>query len=679
MSIDSVSSTTQTTNEIGQEIISNISDGDTDWTAIIEAQMSAEFDFKYTTLESRQEKYTTAQDNLGLLQSSAESFTAAIEGLQDFDPFNSKSYSLSDTWNIGAEIGLDAQPGNYAITIEQLATSHTLSTSGEYNSRYDQIGEGQLTIELGTYEYDANGDPIDFQGQAGTETLVLDLDSTNNTLDSVAQQINDSDVGVTAQVVDTGNGFVLSLTSQSTGTANSISMTGTGDLATDFNYNADTQNMNNNQSAQNSIVTLNGISVENQTNTVDNLIEDVSLDLYTAEPGKDIALIIETADDYSVEVLESFVEQYNLLVDNLDYYQGVGEEIEDQEGFGELSSETFTRELEATMQNILATTVDGFTMLDMGIDFDSDYKHLTIDTTVAKAALIEDPESFNNFFANYGKTTDPLIQFEGVDSAATPGEYEIEVTQLAEKPVISTTIADTTAPITLNEGENQIVLKVNDGSEITINLDAKEYANSQELVDELNTKLQYAFSGSDEKVSVSLDGDSLTLELDQYGSSQSIEIVSVGSDLSTGLNLSAEKAEGLDVMGYIGGGLAYGDGQTLTGLTGDGRDIIVNVLGGSVGEKGSEEASRGTITYGQGIAAQMSDFIEEFSTRIDDKVTAYDEQLEDLEEEIESLDTRKESRYQSLLNQYSVMQTAIEESESTMAYLDAMFFSDEDD
>ncbi len=679
MSIDSISRTNSA--QLGQEIVTKLSDGDMNWADIIDAQMAAEFDFKYSTLESRQEKLATSKSSLALLQQSTNAFNNTIAGLTEFDPFNNKSYTLSDTWNIGAAIDVDALAGNHSITIEQLAASHTLSSNQTYGSRYDQLGEGQLTIELGTYEYDGTDTPIDFQPKAGQDKLVIDLDSTNNTLDAVAKQINDSNVGVSAQVVDTGSGFKLSLTSQSTGTSNAISITGTNELASAFNYNAQTQTMATNQKAENAILTLNGVVVEKQSNNVDDLIDGVELDLFVAEPGKVISLNVEMANDFSVGVLEGFIEEYNLLIDNLEYYQGNSEEIEDQEGFGALKSEMFTRELQAKMQDILSTSVGGFSLVDAGINFDSDYKHLTIDSVKAKETLISSPDAFNNFFANYGQPTDPLIQFERFDPAATPGEYEIQVTQLAEKPALTNTITDINLPITLNEGtgENQITLKVNDGSEVTITLDAKTYSNSQELVDELNTKLQYAFSGSDQNVSAKLDGNDLTLELNEYGSAKSIEIISSGSDIAAGLNLNASRAEGLDVRGYIGDGLAYGEGQTLTGLTGDGRDIVVNVLGGSVGAKDSPEASRGTITYGQGIAAQMSDFITDFNTRIDSQVSSYDEKLEDLEKEVEELDARKESRFTSLSRQYAKMQSDIAESESTLEYLDAMFNSKEDD
>ncbi len=678
MSID-IDSRTRSA-EIGQKIVTDSGIGsDMDFGAILEAQLAAEFDHKYNALDNRKSRAETQLNNLDLLQSSAAKFEQAITDLADFDPFKNKAYSISDDWNINAEIGVDALVGNHNITIEQLASSHTLSSNQTYNSRFASLGSGQLTIAIGSFEYDNSDKVIDFQAKAGHQSLTLNLDASNNTLDAVATQINEASVGVTALVIDTGDGFKLSFTSQDTGRANEINITASNELAAAFNYNASSQTLINNQQAQNAVLTLNGVTVEKQSNNVDDLIAGVKLDLYIAEPGKVISLDIEMANDFSLDMVATFVDDYNLLVDNLDYYQGTGEEEDDKQGFGELALDTFTRELRMQMQRILASNTGGYGVIDAGIEFDEDLKHLTFNREQAMELLTNQSDDFNNIFASFGQTSDPLIQFDHINSLATPGEYNVEVTQLASQPQLSVALANA-ANVIINDdgsGSNSLTLKINGGSDVIINLDAQTYVDTQQLVTELTTKLNLAFKGSDEKVSVEYDGSNLSITLDQYGSAKSIEIVAVGASLADALNLSPDIANGEDVRGYIGGGLALGEGQTLTGFTGDGRDIALKVLGGSFGAQGSGDELRGTINYGIGIAGQLSDFIAQLDGRMTDEKDKLDENISSIDEEQEDLDVRKENRYLILSRQYAKMQSAIAESERTLEYLDAMFNSKE--
>lgn len=113
--------------------------------------------------------------------------------------------------------------GSYAVSVNQLASAESLASQG-YASDSASIGDGTVTLTSG--------------GQATPITI----SSSNDTLDGLAGAINAANLGVTAQVVNTGAPgapFRLQITSNQTGSAQafSIAVNLTGGTATDFANN----------------------------------------------------------------------------------------------------------------------------------------------------------------------------------------------------------------------------------------------------------------------------------------------------------------------------------------------------------------------------------------------------------------------------------------------------------
>src|SRR5208282_4099691 len=113
-----------------------------------------------------------------------------------------------------------ALAGSYAVTVSQLAAAQSVASQG-YANQTDSVGAGTITITKG-----------------GTATPIT-IDSSNDTLGGVADAINSANLGVTAQVFDTGLAgapYRLEVTSNSTGAAQSftISSSLTGGTAPDF-------------------------------------------------------------------------------------------------------------------------------------------------------------------------------------------------------------------------------------------------------------------------------------------------------------------------------------------------------------------------------------------------------------------------------------------------------------
>jgi flagellar hook-associated protein 2 len=97
------------------------------------------------------------------------------------------------------------------------------------------VGEGTLTFRFGTTDYSpADPGPESYNGfavNAERDAVTINIDSSNNTVQGVADAINAADAGITAVTVNDGGGVRLLISSEQTGAANSIeiSVDDTGD------------------------------------------------------------------------------------------------------------------------------------------------------------------------------------------------------------------------------------------------------------------------------------------------------------------------------------------------------------------------------------------------------------------------------------------------------------------
>ncbi|CAM5190438.1 hypothetical protein CDEF62S_03909 [Castellaniella defragrans] len=231
-------------------------------------------------LQAIQSHRTDAQARLsayGKLQAAVTAFQAAAQAVKQTDSFGAIAVqSGSDA--ISAKATPAAIPGQYAIEVSQLATHQTLVYDGRAD-RTTAIGSG------GTLEITS----------ADGKTHSLNLSDTS--LNGLLKTINaNPDFGVNATLVNDGdpaNPYRLLLTSRETGTlaaATQVSVTGNDDLQAFLGatINADATSDNAGlqvQAAQDAALTLNGIAITSHSNTVDNVIDGVTLTLAKTTSG----------------------------------------------------------------------------------------------------------------------------------------------------------------------------------------------------------------------------------------------------------------------------------------------------------------------------------------------------------------------------------------------------------
>jgi len=209
----------------------------------------------------------------GKLRSAITELRLPMRQLSSAD--NLKAFSAtSSNEDIGVSVdSAKASRGGYSLDVTSLATAQALASQEVFSDRDTApVGEGNLTIAV------------------GDKTASITINSSNHSLQGLANAISDAGVGVSAGVIDTGNGFQLVLSADETGTANAVSITATESdgTATDntglsrFAFNTDMEagaGFSETIVAADAVMTINGVEVTRSSNNFENVIDGLSFDI----------------------------------------------------------------------------------------------------------------------------------------------------------------------------------------------------------------------------------------------------------------------------------------------------------------------------------------------------------------------------------------------------------------
>ncbi|WP_336366992.1 flagellar filament capping protein FliD [Marinobacter sp. C2H3] len=575
-------------------------------------------------------------------------------------PDNLKAFSATSS-NESVSVTVDsakASRGNYTVNVIDLAQSQSLASATFADKDATSIGTGSLTIT------------------SGDSTKTLTIDGTNNTLQGLAEAINDANVGVTAGVVDTGSGYRLVMSSEKTGTANAISVTVADDdgVNTDasglsqFAFDGTTQNLQETVAAKDAKVDVNGITITRPTNTIDNVIDGLSFDV--TEAG--VSSVIKVEQDFGAvaDRVSAFVDKFNNLQATIKGLAGYNAET--GQG-GILSGDSAVRAIQSQLRGVLTRVVPGLenasirTLADVGITTDYKTGGLSFDSAKFEKALKSDPDSVTALFAEQGKATDADLQFLGGSSDTQAGSYKVRITQAATQGGVK---GDTAlgAGVTIDATNDQLELTVDGSTTVNLSLTQQTYATAQDLVDEIQNQLNAAtaLNAAGQSVKVSLDsGGVLQFTSGSYGSRSNVSVMSVENGASLGLSVKTGTL-GKDVAGTVNGQLAKGDGQELTVTgPGDAKGIRLRIAGAATGD-------RGVINFIEGVGERAVNLVTSLvgpDGVIEAKTDRISKDAERIQEEQSRLDDRIQAYRERLVSQFTAADSLISQLNSTQSYV----------
>jgi flagellar hook-associated protein 2 len=405
-----------------------------------------------TLLDRKEASFQAKISSYGTIKSSLAELQTAAKALATPATFSPITASVADASKLSVAASATAVAGSYDVEVISLAQSQKMLMSkadgGGYSTMNSTVGTGTITINFGTYSaaepptFTANPDKL----TAKTSPVSITIGSDNQSLSGVRDAINAANAGVSASIINDGNGFRLSLTSLDTGARNAMQISvaapasdsGTsigelGQLAYDpasakaATYNADgsvksaavadTSKMMQNVAPQDAVIKVDNILVTKQSNTISDAIQGVTLTLGQTMAAGTTTKVTLTRDTSNVKTsIEAFVKAYN----------DANTAMRSATAFDPLTSTAAVLTGDSTMRSIqnqlhtmfsapVAGAPSGTAMLsDAGISFQKDGS-LAIDGTKLAAATADPTKDLSKLFATsdtgngYGYQMDVLI------------------------------------------------------------------------------------------------------------------------------------------------------------------------------------------------------------------------------------------------------------------------------
>ncbi|MGH8084400.1 MAG: flagellar filament capping protein FliD [Lysobacter sp.] len=352
---------------------------------------------------------------LGVLRSAFDSLRTAVEKLGSDDTSMARKVQLPEepNFSVGADAG--AAIGDYEVEVLALATANKVSTSA-YADSETAVGTGTLTIT------------------SGENTINVEIDSENSSLAGIRDAINKAadGKGVTATIINADDGAHLVLTATETGVANKLSISasgGDGGLAQMTNATQMTELA----AATDARVKVNGFERTSASNSINDMLEGVTLTLTRASPGTTQEFSIESDPSPLRGAAKEFVKAYNGALDAIAKTTKYDPSTEIAAA---LTGDAMVRGISSDFRNQISANIGDLAAL--GIDTDKDGK-LTMDDEAFDAAIAKDPRPATrlfsgeaSFIANLGTSLGQLLDDDGMFDDRKAG-LEVRTDSIADK------------------------------------------------------------------------------------------------------------------------------------------------------------------------------------------------------------------------------------------------------
>ncbi len=345
---------------------------------LVEQLMSLE-NRNYDRLQSKESSFQAQLSAYGVLSNDLETFKTAMSNLADMDKFNTFSNTVSDETVLSITTSAQASQGQHEIDITQLAVAHKLDSNAFTDGATSMGATGTISITVGSESFEVTVDP-------GKDTLYEIRSLINNASDNT---------GVKASIlnVDDGMGGTesrLVLVSNSTGTSNGIVVSDVSGTV------AATLNLTESDAAKDAILILDGYTVTRSSNSIDDALEGVTINL--------LKKVIDTVDvniERDTEAVKTSIQDF------VDAYNVINKKLNDLAA-GDLNNESTLRLIQADLRNIVMGEASGVGtygfFFEIGIHTSSNdgvaSNDLSIESDVLDDALDENFYSVAALFAD---------------------------------------------------------------------------------------------------------------------------------------------------------------------------------------------------------------------------------------------------------------------------------------
>lgn len=660
-----------------------------DTSAIVKQLVEIESSAPQQRIDDRKELTETQISDYGLLKSSLATLEQTINALSEKEGLYSKTASFTDSDAlVPSELGTDVLPGTYNFVVNEVAQSQTIS-SPAFSSVLDPVGEGTITFRFGSW----NDDQSAFTEDLDSTLQSITVDSSNNTLRGLRDTINEADFGVQASIVNDGSGFRLLITAES-GESNQLSLTvaesggtpsdndGTGlsrfnfndsDLPVDENDVDHSQQMTQFQEGKDASFTINGMPVTRSSNTVDDVVEGLTVELLQKSPGEVVSVTVSDDKSFAQQNVRDFVDAYNTFLEEVDAVFSYNEETEKD---GSLKSDSLAKSVLTQLRTIIGSAIPGLAdggysaLTNVGIRTELDGS-LSINEDDFTKAFEDNFEDVQKLFGSSTSSTASDISVNSFGDQTVPGSYDVSITVPPRKGYFTgaTVDAGVTFPFDTTGKTYTFDLNVNgeESSTITVPSDvvyntANDLAAAMQSV--INSDAQLRAKGV--SVTVNFDTDHFNIVSSKYGTNSYVNVSASSADAIVDLGIGAGNGtQGVDVSGLVNGVAGFGLGNVLLPKLGEDAEGLTMLVG--------ENATTSTVSFSRGFSGEMETLIDDLlSSRglLTQREQVLNAKLETFDEDQEALDRRMGAYEERLVRQFIAMENILSGLNSSGSFLE---------
>lgn len=400
-------------------------------------------------LASKETKLQTKISAIGQFKSLISSLQSATSPLLNLSNVNGIAAKSSNTSAVTISAGNDAAAGGHSIDVYSLAsTQRLISASGTFTGSKQNLASvtsgatttaaatATLTIKFGAW---TEGTPSTFAADATQSAVSIDIAAGTDgeiTLADVRDAINSKSAGVSASIVNDTNGsarlvlnstttgakggFTVDLALKDSNNATLYDSTAAPTETTAFSgvvFNQTTANaaspaMDLDTVAADAHIKFDGVSVYRASNTIKDLLDDVTLTLKGTTLGTDgttstAANLTLSRDSGTISTqLQSFVTAYNTLASTIKSSTSYDATTKVA---GTLQGDATIVGLQSQLRSMLTASYGSSsdsirTLSQLGVAFQKDGK-LALDSTKLSDAVTRDLDGVVKFLGSFDQST----------------------------------------------------------------------------------------------------------------------------------------------------------------------------------------------------------------------------------------------------------------------------------
>lgn len=367
----------------------------------------------------------------------------------------SSNTAIAGSVYLGATVAPGAQPQSYTIS-----NVTTLAQAKKQQSNVFAVADANTAVAFA----------VPGPGQFGVGTITVNGENitinNGDSLNQISARFNavKDDTGITTSVIQVSPGnFRMVFTATETGLSADFDMSNPATVTADPSGVLTNITFNNLQVAQNAQFDLDGVAITRETNTIDDLLDDVTLTLnQTTPPGTNVKLDIEADTQLIKDGITNFVNAYNEFKIFAAKQMQIGDDglpTEDSVLFNNSSLRAIINRVSGELSRVVDGLASGdpSRLADLGIKF-SDYPGddenpftrnvLTIDEGTLDNALSGDLDKVRRVFEFDFVSGSTNLQVFSRTNALNVTNFDLSIDQVGD--IYTATYDPGTGPVVVN-------------------------------------------------------------------------------------------------------------------------------------------------------------------------------------------------------------------------------------